>query len=442
MGVIVLLAGTFFGVFYLGMTQIFRIGASPQTQPKDVRVSNISDSSTTITWITEGETEGFIVWGESQNSISKVEREDSTNEKYLTHSVTLTGLGANIPYYFKINSNGSMFDNNSLPWQFTTGPDIGISSVSYPVSGSVIDAAGSPKARSLVYLNVGGYLTSTFTSDTGNFVFQLGGVRSSDLQNYITIDPASTLLEISVQTGPDGISSAQIFPQSAQPVPPMVVGQVYDLRNLPPVQNTQNPGVNLQLPENSNQGSKFDTSAISGSQPPTTVILENISEGEVVSTDQPQFFGKGPKGEVLTITVNSQTPITDTVTVPSSGSWSWTPPTNLAPGAHSVTITWLDKSGITRSLTRDFIVQASELPAFTATGSGATATPTVAPTPSAPPTPVATLTPMPTETPVSTPTETLPPVPDTGDLTVTIMLFIMGVAVVLFSFVVWKSSET
>lgn len=436
-GVLVLLAGIFLGVFYLNMTQVFKIGASPQTQPKDVRISNISDNSATASWITDGETVDFIVWGDT-TKVSTVEKEDATNQKYFTHSVTLTGLKANTTYYFKIDSNGNSYDNNGLPWQFSTGPNLGISSVSYPVSGSVINAAGAPAKRSLVYLNAGGYLQSTLTSDTGNFVFQLGSARSSDLQNYITIEPASTLLEISVNAGPDGVSSAQIFPGAAQPVPPMVIGQVYDLRDLRGTGDNQNPGVDLKLPQNATQSSKFDNSVVSGSKATTTVILENITEGEVVSSTQPQFLGKGPKGETITITVHSEA-ITDTVTIPASGSWSWTPPAGLEPGAHSITLSWVDATGITRSLTRDFVVQASELPAFTASGSGATATPTPTPIPTE--APVATTAPVPTETPIETPVATIQPVPVTGDLTPTLLLFIMGLAIVAFSCIVWKTAD-
>lgn len=450
LGVIILLAGTFLGVFYLSMTQVFRIGASPQTQPKDVRVSNISDTSASISWTTDGSTTDFLIWGGSQSSISNVLTEDTSNQKYFIHSITITGLKENTSYYFKINSEGSSYDNNGLPWQFTTGANLGISPVSYPISGSVITTSGAPEKRALVYLNVGGYLESTLTSDTGNFVIQLGNARSSDLQSYLTIDPKVTLLEISVQAGPDGISSAQIFPQSAQPIPPMVMGQVYDLRSLQPTVDNQNPGANLQLPETATQSSKFNTATVSASTKSTSVIIENINEGEVVSATQPQFLGKGPGGEKITITVHSQTPITQTLTIPGNGSWAWTPPTNLEPGAHSITVSWIDATGITRSLTRDFVVQASELPSFSASSSGTTPTPTplATKTPVSSATPLLTSTPRPTATPRPTTSSTpnasgsAEPVPVTGDLTPTLLMSLLGTLIVAFSFVVWKTADS
>jgi hypothetical protein len=151
-----------------------------------------------------------------------------------------------------------------------------------------------------------------------------------------------------------------------------------------------------------------------------------LSEGETITSQQPQFFGKGPGGESIVITVHSQNPISATVQIPNTGSWSYSVPSSLEPGKHTVTISWVDASGITRLLTRDFVVQAGEVPAFTASRSGvATATP------------IATLLPSPT----ASASPTVMPVPVTGDLTPTIILFVMGISVIAFSFIAWKIAE-
>ncbi len=442
LGIIILLAGTFLGVFYLNMTQVFKIGASPQTTPKDIRVSNISDTSATISWTTDGATTDFLNWGTSQNNVSKVEQEDSSNSKFFVHSITITGLTGNTSYFYRINSEGTSYDSGGIPWQFTTGAALDAPKTSFPISGSAVTSSGQPAKRNLVYLNVGGNMSSTLTSDTGNYVLQLASVRSSDLQTYAQINPAGTLLEISVADGQGGVTSAQIFPQSANPVPTMILGQVYDFRSRGPNNAGQNPGVDLQLPLSATPESKFNVNVSTGSAKPTSVLLENITEGEVVTSTQPQFFGKGPGGESITITVHSETPVTQTVQIPSNGSWSWTPPSNLAPGAHSITISWIDISGITRSLTRDFVVQAGEAPAFTASGSGSTPTPTATPSVSPSPTVRPTATPRATLSPTPASTASAQPVPVTGELTPTLLLSIMGIAVMIFSFFVWKLSES
>jgi hypothetical protein len=299
----------------------------------------------------------------------------------------------------------------------------------------------------LVYADIGGYLMSTQTSDTGNYVFQIGSARTNDLQSYVTIDPNQTLIQLSVQAVPDGVASAQIYPKSANPSPQIVIGQTYDFRNEPANNSGDNPNSTLNLPSNTTQASKFNVSTGTDSQKPTSVILESLNEGETVTTNQPQFFGKGPEGTTITITVHSTNPVEANVQIPKSGSWSYAVPTNLEPGQHTITISWVDASGITRFLTRDFVVSASELPAFTASGSGATATPvpTIVPTPSPSlkpnTTPAPTTKPTPVVTPAPTATVTAMPVPVTGDFTPTLLLFMMGLAVISFSFIVWKVAE-
>jgi hypothetical protein len=441
LGIIILLAGTFAGVFFLHVNQVFKIGASPTVTPKDVRISNLSDTSATISWTTEGKTSDFVSYGDTQ-SVGNVENESQNNEKFINHAITLSGLKAATNYYYKINSEGTNFDNNGIPWQFTTGPILSSNQTTIPVSGLVISASGQPSGRAIVYIMVNGYLLSTLTSDSGSFVLQLGQVRTSDLSAYAAIDPAQTDLQISV-TAEDGESaSAQIFPQSANPVPTLVLGQTQDYRNLQPAAPGQNPNANLNLPANATAESKLNASTISATPSSGSVILESLTEGETVTSTQPQFFGKGPGGENITITVHSEAAVSGSVKIPASGSWSWSPPANLAPGAHSITISWVGSSGITQTLTRDFIVQAGEAPAFVASPSGTTPTPTPTISPATTVVAIPTATPTPIPTLIASPAATIRPVPVTGDLTPTLLLSIMGIAIIAFSVFVWRFSET
>lgn len=429
LGMIILIAGTFFGVFLLNSKQFFRLGASSDAQPKDVRVSNIDEGGFTISWTTDRAVAGFLVWGESASSTDKVQKEDIQDSKFFTHSITLSGLKPATTYYYKINSDSVTFDNNGVPWQAGTGPAIGVNKNSQIISGTVTNASGSPTQKALVYADVGGYLLSTTTSGAGNFVIQLGATRTQDLGSYLDINPGQTLIQISVQAPPDQPASAQIYPQSANPIPPLILGKVSDFRSLPANASGGNPNAQLNLPANASSESKFNVPSNLQTPSPTTVILDNLTEGETVSTTKPQFMGKGPVGTALTIEIHSQDPITQNVQVGSTGNWSFTPSSDLTPGSHTITVLWKDATGITRSLSRTFVVQAAELPAFTASQSGSTASPTPLATPVVSPTPISTL------------SATLAPIPVTGSLTPTILLSIMGVAVSVFSFFLWKMSE-
>jgi hypothetical protein len=452
LGILLLLGGVFAGVILLRNNQVFKIGASPEIAPKDVRIGSLSDSSATISWTTDEQTVDFVSYGATKN-IGTVVKETADDQRFNNHSITITGLNPKSEYFFKISSNGTTFDNNGVPWQFSTGVALPINQISIPISGSVISASGEPSKHAIVYVTINGYIVSTVTSDAGNFVLQLGSVRTPDLSYYTQIDPAKTLLEVSAVSEEGDSATAKVFPQSANPIPPLIIGQDQDFRNLEPQSGGLNPNANLTLPESSTQASKFDVSG-SANESSDSITLENLDEGEIITTDKPEFFGEGPKGTEITITLHSDTNISETTTVSSDGSWDWSPPTNLSEGTHTVTLSWVDVLGITRTLTRSFIVQAGELPAFVSTPSAtpkltptAIATPTKTPSPTPKVTTSPTATPKPTATPVKTisptsiSTATPAAMPQSGSLTPTILMSIMGLVVLTFSYYVWKVSE-
>jgi len=431
LGIVILLVGTFAGVFFLGMRQIFKVGADTSVAPQDIRTSNVSDNTATISWTTDKESANFINWGESSNSLNKIEKETDDDKKFSTHSVTISGLKPNTKYFYKINSDGENFDNKGIPWEFTTGENLSINTSSVLISGTVITSSGQPVDRALVYANVSGYLFSTLTSSTGNFVFQLSSARSQDLGSYLNIDESLTLVQISVTAGLGGVSSAQIFPQSGRPMPPIILGQVYDFRNLEPSINTQVPNATLNLPDNIERESKFSVSIVNSVHTPTSVILESLKDGEIVTSDKPAFFGRGPGGQTINISINSAN-VADTMQIAKDGTWTWSTPSNLNSGTHSITISWIDDKGITRNLTRNFVVQAGEVPSFEATPSQ-----TLEPSPTGTPSATAT----PTATPVPTPVETPVPVPVTGTPSATVLLFMLSLSVICYSFFMWRYSD-
>ena len=102
LGIILLFGGVFAGVFLLRNNQIFKIGASPTITPQNVRLSNFSDSSVTISWITDDKTASFVSYGVNEN-VGDVISETEDDQKFSTHSITITGLNPETNYYFKIN---------------------------------------------------------------------------------------------------------------------------------------------------------------------------------------------------------------------------------------------------------------------------------------------------------------------------------------------------
>ncbi len=429
LGILFLVIGVAAGVLLVRNRQTFRLGAEAGSAPKNVRITNITDSSFAVSWVTDAEVAGFIKYGEG-SALNKTELDEVENST--SHYVTVQGLKPQTTYSLKINSGGVDYDQQGSPWQVTTGSQISAPE-SNIVSGTVVSPTGAPVGNALVYISVGGSSPlSTLTSSKGVWLLNIGLARNSALSSYTQIDPANTLLEISVQTGNLGVASAQIYPQSANPVPQITIGQTHDFKNLPPSENSGIPVAELDLPEGSTPSSGFEVDENSTPKTSVSVTLESIDEGEIISTQEPEFFGEGPVGTEITITVESD-PITDKLTVGSGGSWNWSPPEGLPEGPHTITISWRDTSGILRTLKRTFVVQAAEGPAFESTPSAST-TPTPSPSPSPSATPKATQSPTPaaTATPTATPEELI----DAGSLTPTYLLSIMGLTLLLFGGVV------
>jgi len=448
LGVLVLIFGVAAGVALIGRQQLFRLGASGDVEPRDVRISNITDSSFTVSWITEKDAVGLISWGTTTALGQLARQPDGTPKKI--HSITLRGLTPSTNYFFVVNSGGVEFDNDSVPWSIQTAPTTAAIGTTLLASGTILNQNGQPAPNVLVYIN-GGAISqlSAITSINGTWTIPLSSARTKALTSLASIDPESSILDVFVQGGALGVATAQVLASNVDPIPNITLGQTYDFRN-----STEN---GLELPEASVNLPEGDTSEeptgpggfdVSGEAPEdgASVTLESIEEpGEVIFVSNPEFFGQGPEGATLTITVESD-PITGTAMVNSSGEWRWSPPEDLPEGTHKITIKWLDAGGVLRSLTRTFVVQAAEGDlGFESTPSGSTSTPTPtsspSPTPSPTPTPTLKPTVTPTTSPIPTPTRISIPstesgIPTAGSLTPTLILATIGLGLFISGIVI------
>lgn len=434
LGILVLIIGTAAGIFLVASSKQFRLGASPDIAPQDVKVTNATSASFTVSWITDKPTIGYVKYGTSQDSLNQTTLAPQNTQT--VHWIQVTSLNPQTQYFFKINSGGSDFDNSGIPWTGNTGPQIqGAQPPSSIISGSVEDQGGLPASGAVVYVNATGVSPlSAVTSANGSWVIPLNTARSTDLASYANISPDNTLLQIFVQGGIAGVSTAQIYPKSANPAPTIKLGQTYDFRNQAASTPGETPGANINLPTSATQSAGFNLNPIATAGGTITpVTITSITNGETISTTKPQIIGKGTPGTRVTVTLKS-TPQSGTATVGSNGTWTWNPPANLDPGAHTLTVSWTDASGILQTLTRSFVVQASEGPAFEATPSGS-ATPTPTPIPTPTPTPISTSSGR-----ISLPS-TESAVPVSGTLTPTLALSMMGIGLVISSFILWKKIE-
>lgn len=435
LGLLLLVTGVAVGVILVQQQQIFRLGASPEITPKNVRVTNITEGGFTVSWVTEAATVGFVLFGE-RGELSQTAQDDQDVEKQpiprVTHHFTLSGLAPTTSYSFKIGSGKQTFDSSGKPWEQTTGSRLP-PRVADIISGTVATPTGTPVGGAIVYVTFAtAQPLSVVTNQEGRWSLTISNARTSKLSSYAIYDKG-TVLSLFVQGGAGQVSSAQVTVANARPTPPMMLGQTHDFRKTAPQQDTTSPRSTIQLPPSSPSpiptgGTGFSLEPIESPQatPSAKLSVTNPKEGEGVATTLPEFGGTGPAGVTLTITLESPT-ISAKVKVASDGTWKWSPAKPLSLGSHKLTVA----SG-NQTLTRNFTVLAagSSLPALTATPSGKIAT--ASPTPK----------PSPTSTPsarVSRPS-TEAGVPVAGDLTITFLLFILGIVTIFGGLILFRKA--
>jgi len=409
---IVLVMGVAVGVVFIQKQQSVQVTASPELTPRNITISNIQSDSFTVSWTTDAPTLGFIVWG-TGNSPSSPSQEIGEGQK-TAHTVKVKNLQPETDYSFRINSGGGFYGDGTNPWLVATGPELTLPTSSKVISGTIETQSGDPQTQAIVTVSSSKISPlSTITTSSGNWVIPLSLARESDLNSYAKFN--SDDLIVNVLAGTTDKATAIINSSYSGSLPTIVIGHAHDFTNLSLAYTDATLRSELDLPSEDVLGTTD-----------SSVTLESVDNGEVVFTNVPEFFGEGPAGSEIKITVHSD-PISGTTTVEDDGEWNWSPLEAIENGLHNITIEWIDDLGIIHTLTRSFIVQAQEgEPSFESTPSGSTSpssTPSPTPSPSPTPKPSATVKPSTSPTPTSTSSGNLP---DAGSTTPSVLLAAVG----------------
>jgi len=92
--------------------------AKSSEKPQNIHVAAVQATAVTITWETEVETRGFVVYGISP---SKLVRTAPEMQKTKNHQVIIENLRPNTTYYYKVGSNEREYGKE--PLRFTTTGD-------------------------------------------------------------------------------------------------------------------------------------------------------------------------------------------------------------------------------------------------------------------------------------------------------------------------------
>lgn len=412
---LVLMVGlvSWFGKNY---TQILSKASAGET-PKNVQISNITDTSFTVSFVTDDKVMAAIAFGDASSSGQVVfdDRDKTTNTPtaYQAHVISLTNLNPVTKYYFAIQSGSTTFTNNNLPYEVTTAASNLITpSNQPPITGTINLPDGSIPLEALAYVSTDdSQILSVLVKADGSYSLPLSSMLTKDLTANVSLNP-DTVLHMTIVNS-NSQSQVSLLASRTSAVPLVTLSRNYDftLNTTLPLENPAASGSGTASPSGalSPQASQsafpsFDTDVATG---PAILVPQNE---EKFVDQQPTFEGTALPNESVDITIASTMDIKTNIQADSSGNWEYRPDTPLDPGEHTITIISKDAQGIMQTIQRSFTVYAEgsqfnepsvspvELPSPTASVS-ASPTPTQIP-------------PTPTPTIAVTPTSAQPPTPN------------------------------
>lgn len=222
LGLAVITLGISAGVVMVIQFPNFTSKASPDQQPKEVTISNITDESATISWQTVSPTAGFVTYGEKSVSASTAldDRDSKTTTSRNNHYITLKKLTSKTTYQYQIFSGKT---TDAQIRKFTTAnPSLNLNKLE-PVIGSVVNG-NLPVSAGIAYLSFSGSLMqSALIMNGGSFIIPLAQIYQDNLSDILSLDEKSqAFLKIVTDAGVASVT----FPLTVadKPIGPIHIG--------------------------------------------------------------------------------------------------------------------------------------------------------------------------------------------------------------------------
>ncbi len=416
--------------YFLQQKTNYQGHASISSVPQDVTISNLTDTSFTVSYTTNSLLLGSLSYGPN-SSLGKVQLDQIDNAgKSLPHYIhyfNVTGLLPNTPYYFTIASGGQTYENtNSQPYIIKTFQNIHSKPLSqHSISGKLELPDGSTPDEALIYLQSNSFsLISELINQTQNFSIPLSQIRSTNGTNYFAITPQTMLrLVASTQSYTTIVS---LFTINTNPLPLLTLSNSY---SFPPIQNNSHLLLLQSFPSVILRAQLVQS---------TTLGFTSPKKNQNFNDPQPRFEGTALPNSKIEIDIQDNANIKTETTSDSNGQWTFRPNSPLSVGVHTITIISRDSSGVLKQATEQFSI----LPVGSSVEGAATSSATITPLPTTTPTlipstkPSVTITTTPSFSISPTPTVVLPNKP-TGSNSVLLGSVIGGIlalfGIILFS---------
>lgn len=337
---------------------IITIGrAGPSQNPQAIRITNISDTSFTVSYKTSGSVPGSVAYGTTkelgQVALDDRDQQSGSAKNYQIHSITLRNLQPNTPYFFSITSGDSSFLNNGEPFTLTTASKNVINPTQQqPLTGKVITTDAKPPAEAIVYLSVPNAQTlSILTKPDGSFIIPLNTLLNKSISAPfpLTQDTSLSLLIL----GQTEKSNVELTVKQSNPVPVITLSQNYDFA-------VDTFPLDADKSIIASQAAEASFPFLSASEINTNITPQVISpkNDETFTDQQPVFRGTASPNSDVIVVINSDEQIQSKVKTNANGSWSFRPQTKLSPGEHTLSVSARDNLGILNTITRSFTVHA------------------------------------------------------------------------------------
>lgn len=387
LGLLILIASLTAGVLFFGSgTGVFAPRAAPETTPKNIKVTNVTDKSFAISFYTDEATPGFVQYGDSAANTKQQSSDDRDQlsgvvKSYKLHHITVRGLEAGKDYYYKLGTGSNTFDKDGQAYIVKTAIKPTVSPISNQTIYGVVNlSAGTPAEGAIVYLyNDKMGVLSTLVKESGSFGLSLSNAFTPDGAAYAQLQETDPL-QIKVQgIEVNLLSTWQGTIAESQPVPDIILGEkssisstdessesaVIDKDELLKGTETEIDQVDpLDVEEASLSAEKPATESVqqnpsllggesSEMLSPSSERLIDLSaavEGQdasqiTVKTEQPQIKATLPANTMVKIEIHSDALIEQTLQTDENGELILDIESlgkNLEPGEHSATYTYID----------------------------------------------------------------------------------------------------
>ncbi|MEK7534153.1 MAG: hypothetical protein AAB600_02335 [Patescibacteria group bacterium] len=199
--------------------------------PQNVKITNILDTSFTVSYTTEVENIGSVNFGTDKN-LGQTALDDRDQGEgirpHKVHSFTLHYLKPATQYFFTITSGQNTFLNNNMPYETTTAPKPQITQITQtPITGKIVLPTGESPKEALVYAKVSkAQEISSLSKTDGTYLLALNSLLSQDLSSPVTLDKNNVIKMIIT----NGVLKSSVLLQGAQinTIPVITLSNDYD----------------------------------------------------------------------------------------------------------------------------------------------------------------------------------------------------------------------